>query len=36
VREAFRELPVQDQDVIVVIGLEARIKEMGFEGNRRS
>jgi hypothetical protein len=36
VREAFRELPVQDQDVLVVIGLEARIKEMGVEGNRRS
>jgi hypothetical protein len=34
VREAFR--PVQDQDVLVVIGLEARIKEMGVEGNRRS
>ena len=36
VREAFRELPVQDQDVLVVIGLEARIKEMGVEGNGRS
>ena len=27
VREAFRELPVEDQDVLVIIGLEARIKE---------
>jgi hypothetical protein len=30
VREAFRELPVEDQDVLVIIGLEARIKEMGL------
>jgi hypothetical protein len=36
VREAFRELPVQDQDVLVVIGIEARIKEMGITENRRS
>jgi hypothetical protein len=36
VREAFRELPVEDQNVLVVIGLEARIKEMGITENRRS
>lgn len=36
VREAFRELPVEDQDVLVIIGLEARIEEMGFTENRRS
>jgi hypothetical protein len=36
VREAFRELPVEDQDVLITIGLEARIKEMGVEGDRRS
>jgi hypothetical protein len=36
VREAFRELPVQDQDVLVVIGIESRIKEMGITENRRS
>jgi hypothetical protein len=36
VREVFRELPVRDQDVLVVIGLEARIKEMGITENRHS
>jgi hypothetical protein len=36
VREAFRELPVDDQNVLIVIGLEARIEEMGITENRRS
>jgi hypothetical protein len=36
VREVFRELPVEDQDALIIIGIEARIKEMGITENRRS